>query len=146
MKTLIFLLVSLCIIVSCDYRNVEVGIGIDSDLNSLFYRFSNGQFARIEIPEGSSLYVVTGPNWDKGDNFINNLKDSDISSEDSVRFINLDSTKYLLFVNPMIDDSVDFKEKQSAHFWNIDNWYATDNAVYYLLTEENFEQYAKEIQ
>ena len=129
-----------------DYGNIEVSKGIDSDLELVFFRYSSGiQFDRIDIIEGLSLHIITGPNWDKRDNFIINLKASGISSDDSVKFINLDSTRQLVFINPMVDDSVDFKAKKSAHFWNIDNWYATKDAVYYLLTTENFERFAEEL-
>ena len=64
---------------------------------------------------------------------------------DSLLFADTASERTLRFINPLIDDSVDFKAKRSAHFWNIDNWYATKDAVFYLLTTENFERYAEGI-
>ena len=146
MKHLSLLLISLCMIISCDYGNVEVGQGIDSELICEFYEFYLGdEINRVELQIGTNIYHPESANWDKDANFINNLIAAGISSEDSVKFINLDSTEQMIFINPVIDDSVDFKEKQSAHFWNIDNWYATDDAVYYIFTEENFEQYAEDI-
>ncbi len=143
MRQLILLFISLCMIISCDYGNIEVGRGIDSELICEFYL--GDEINRVELQIGTNIYHPESANWDKDANFINNLIATGISSDDSIKFVNSDSTMQLRFLNPTVDDSTDFNSKKRAHFWNIDNWYATDDAVYYILTEENFEQYAEDI-
>ena len=143
----IVLFTFLALLTRCgDYGDVEVSQGIDSQLESSLYEFYSGHaISRVGLQIGLNLYHPESANWHKRDDFIVKLMATGISSDDSVKFINLDSTRQMVFINPIVDDSVDFKAKRSTHFWNIDNWYATKDAVYYLLTTENFERFAEEI-
>ena len=131
---------------SCHIGDIEISQGVDSESDLSYAVFSNGTPTyRLEFSAGRNIYRPQYITWSEKDNFIWRLQEAQISGVDSLLFADTASERTLRFINPLIDDSVDFKAKRSAHFWNIDNWYATKDAVFYLLTTENFERYAEGI-
>ena len=131
---------------SCHIGDIEISQGVDSELDVSYSAFSNGKSVHsLDFSTGRNIYRPQYITWGSKDNFIWLLQEAQISGLDSLLFVSSKSERTLSFINPMVDDSVDFKAKRSTHFWNIDNWYATKDAVYYLLTTENFERYAEEI-
>ena len=136
----------LWLLVSCDHKNVEVGRGIDSDFEVAMFAFIEGTMViDIEISSGRNIYRPESANWDEDEDFIRNLIAAGISNSDSIKFTKPDGSFQLVFINPVLDDSIDFNSKIKAHFWNIENWYGTDDAVYYLLTEEHFNEFGQSI-
>ena len=143
--------ISLSMLRDCDFNGlIIVSEGVDSEFEgSMTYYGGDNQNNLVtvqkEFTKGRNPQFTLSDKWRKKDNFLELFLKVGMAPDDSVIFFNLDSTRQLVFINPMVDDSVDFKAKKSAHFWNIDNWYATKDAVYYLLTTENFERFAEEI-
>ena len=151
LRPLLLYLISSILILGCEPNGeIFVDHGVDSEFKGvLFYFGIDGDDPFVAIKEDfgtgrTSLSYVTD-NWRRKDDFLENLSNVGVLPYDSVAFFDEDSLQKLQFINPMVDDSVDFKAKKSAHFWNIDNWYATKDAVFYLLTAENFERFAEEI-
>ena len=146
MRSVLIAAMIFTVLQSCHYGDVEVSQGIESELDVSYSAFSKGKPVHsLDFSTGRNIYRPQYITWGSKDNFIWLLQEAQISGLDSLLFVSSKSERTLSFINPIVDDSVDFKAKLSAHFWNIDNWYATKDAVYYLLTTENFERFAKEI-
>lgn len=147
MKAITLLITTVLLIESCNTADVRVSEGIDSDFRATFSAFGHTDMAieAFEVEIGQSVFNPYVVIWNEKDDFIKKLHSSMIAGFDSVRFVNESNTRQLVFINPQVDDSLDYKLKTDAHFWNIVNWYSTDDAVFYLLTKENFELYGEDI-
>ena len=132
-------------ILSCN-PIAEIEALIKSDVEFQYFECYHGDcFFQSKIDRHGLVYIAPGVS--KKNTFIEKLNNPSYFPQDSVLFINLDSTYKVVFVNPTIDDYQDYNKKLDAHFWNPSNWEQknwNDNACF-IIREVSFEKYKEPI-
>lgn len=130
------------LLLSCHEGHVVIRLGFESNTTAHYYGFRNSEIVDdYTIINGNSRWMDDFAVWDEDDDFRDKLLLSGISVNDSVWFINSDSTLRITYINPILDDSLDYKLK-SSHFWNIDNWNLHGNRdINFVISANDFDLY-----
>ena len=133
------------LLLGCD-PSAQIFEGFKSDLELTFHVCKEECAKVIQIDNGTTEYGFTGVRK-SGGLYLNRLGDETYFPMDSVVFINIDSTFKMTFVNPDVDDSLDFKNKKDAHYWNKQNWEQKEwnTNFYFTIRETGFEKYKEPI-
>jgi hypothetical protein len=135
-----------------DSNEIAASKGIISDQRLFFIPYTNGKSGapntgfnskpkEFVIREGKHIYAqeLGGVDYVKGES-LNRYLDNQFYLTDSILLIKNDSSEKIRFINPEIDDSLNFISQLPIHIWNVNNW-RTDKQgdIFYEISESDFE-------
>lgn len=141
-----------------DAKEIAGSKGIISDQGLFFIPFTDGRKGAPEntfysrpkeftVLEGKHIYPQELGGVDYLENEIPQryLLDQ-FSLTDSIVLVKKDSSQKILFINPEIDDSLNFKNQSQIHIWNIDNWTTDEEGhIFYRSLQDDFDQFGIDI-